>query len=463
MSLAVPPSGPHASPLDAVLTLSELAPGGEAVGRRDDGLVVFVPGGAPGEQVEVRLEEVKKGYARARLLRVLSPSVERVEPACPLARPDRCGGCPLMHVGLASQLRAKEAWVRRALRKSGAEVLPIVAPASELGYRVRARLTVRDGQLGFVGARSHRVVAVERCPVLDPRLENALLTRGRELVPLLGEGAVLAGLVGRTEGAPGRPAQPAVQLWARLGRAGDRRAVRAWLKARVHEGLLAGARLTERNEDEGEVLGAPALDIGSEEPAGMPLLASAEGFAQASAPGHSLLPELVASALAGERPRIVELYAGSGNLTRALRRVASSVLAIEGDASACNRLRRMAEQHTGPGLAPLTVRHAPVEKGLLELQRAGVECDALVLDPPRTGALDVLRGIAALLPRRVVYVSCDAMTLGRDLQQLRELGLVPKQVQPLDLMPQTAEVECVAVLDAAPDRRPSADRSSSDR
>lgn len=454
MPVAAPPSGPEASPLDAVLTLAELAPGGEAVGRRDDGLVVFVPGGAPGEQVQVRLEEVKKGYARARLLRVLSPSAERVEPACPLARPDRCGGCPLMHVSRAAQLRAKEAWVRRALRNSGAEVLPIVAPASELGYRVRARLTVRDGQLGFVGARSHRVVSVARCPVLDPRLEHALLTRGRELAPLLGEGAVLAGLVGRTEAAPDRPAQPAVQLWARLGRAGDLRAARAWLKARVDEGQLAGARLTagDESEGEGEVLGAPALDVGSKEAAGMPLLASAEGFAQASAPGHSLLPELVASALAGERPRVVELYAGSGNLTRALRRVASSVLAIEGDGSACSRLRRMAERHTGPGLSPLTVRHAPVEKGLLALQSAGATCDAIVLDPPRTGALDALRGIASLSPRRVVYVSCDAMTLGRDLQKLRELGLLPRQVQPLDLMPQTAEVECVAVLGAAPDR-----------
>lgn len=451
MSLAARSSGPDASPLDTVdtvLALSELAPGGEAVGRRDDGLVVFVPGGAPGEQVEVRLEQVKKGYARARLLRVLSPSADRVEPACPLARPERCGGCPLMHVGRTAQLRAKEAWVRRALRKTGAEILPILAPASELGYRVRARLTVRDGQLAFAGARSHRAVAVARCPVLDPLLQTALLVRGRELAPLLGEGAVLAGLVGRTEGTPTQPARPAVQLWARLGRGGDRRAARTWLADRIDEGELAGARLVEGEVGDGEVLGAQVLDIGPGGALDMPLWASADGFAQASAPGHSLLPELVASALAGERPRVVELYAGSGNLTRALRRIASSVLAIEGDAPACDRLRRMAEQYTGPELAPLAVRHVPVEKGLVELLRAGVTCDAVVLDPPRTGALDALRGIAGLRPRRVVYVSCDAMTLGRDLQQLRELGLVPARVQPLDLMPQTAEVECVAVLEA---------------
>ena len=173
------------------LTLTELAAGGEAVGRRDDGMVVFVPGGAPGEQVEVRIEESRKGFARARLLQVLSPSVDRVDPACPLAHPERCGGCPLMHVSRAAQLRAKQAWVQRALRQTGAEVLPILAPTSELGYRVRARLVVHDGRLGFAGARSHRSVAVEACPVMDPLLEDALLGQGRRLAPLLGEGATL--------------------------------------------------------------------------------------------------------------------------------------------------------------------------------------------------------------------------------------------------------------------------------
>lgn len=431
------------------LTLTELAAGGEAVGRRDDGMVVFVPGGAPGEQVEIRIEESRKGFARARLLQVLSPSADRVEPACPLAHPGRCGGCPLMHVSRAAQLRAKQAWVQRALRQTGAEVLPILAPTPELGYRVRARLVVHDGRLGFAGARSHRSVAVAACPVMDPLLEAALLGHGSRLAPLLGEGATLAGLVGRVPGTDRR----AVQLAVRLGRGGRRGATRSALLGAIEQGLIAGASLGHGEGGDDEILGAAALDVGGSTG---PLLVAASGFAQASAPGHTLLAEHVARAVTvGDlaapslRPRIVELYAGSGNLTRALRPVARSILAIEGDAAATARLRQLVDGAPSEALAPVEIHQAPVEQALDQLVRRGVTCDAVVLDPPRAGARPALRGIASLSPRRVVYVSCDAMTLGRDLVELAALGLRTRRVQPIDLMPQTAEIECVAELERA--------------
>lgn len=456
MSSAVNPASQPQGPARAAatrLTLTELAAGGEAVGRRDDGMVVFVPGGAPGEQVEVRIEESRKGFARARLLRVLSPSADRVDPACPLAHPERCGGCPLMHVSRAAQLRAKQAWVQRALRQTGAEVLPILAPTPELGYRVRARLVVHEGRLGFAGARSHRSVAVAACPVMDPLLEAALLGHGSRLAPLLGEGATLAGLVGRVPGTDRR----AVQLAVRLGRGGRRAAIRSALLGAIEQGLIAGASLgrDEGGEGDDEILGAAALDVGGS--AG-PLLVTAAGFAQASAPGHTLLAEHVARAVTAAvtdvaepslRPRIVELYAGSGNLTRALRPVARSILAIEGDAAATARLQQLVDAAQSEALAPVEVQQAPVEQAIAQLVRRGVTCDAVVLDPPRAGARPALRGIAALSPRRVVYVSCDAMTLGRDLVELAALGLRARRVQPIDLMPQTAEIECVAELERA--------------
>ncbi|HRI52390.1 MAG TPA: TRAM domain-containing protein, partial [Pseudomonadota bacterium] len=140
---SLPPSGPLA------LTLSELAVGGEAVGRLPDGRVVFVPGGAPDEEAEIALTATHRSYARGELLRVRSASPQRVAPPCPLAAglaaqsPDAkvsgaaCGGCPLMHVARPAQLQAKQEWVRRAVRHSGAEVLPILAPTQPLGYRVR--------------------------------------------------------------------------------------------------------------------------------------------------------------------------------------------------------------------------------------------------------------------------------------------------------------------------------------
>lgn len=438
------------------LTLTELAAGGEAVGRLASGagdaasgdaragLVVFVPGGAPGERAVVRLEAPRKGYARAELLRVLTPGPDRVEPACPHARPDACGGCPLMHLARPAQLGAKEAWVRRALRNCGAEVLPILAPTPELGYRVRARLSVRGGRLGFASGRSHRGVAIERCVVLEPTLDAVLFGRAPAIAAALGEGATLAGLVGRHAGVP------AVQLAITLGVGARRQAVQAWLAGLLREGTIAGALL------DGELFGAAQLDVEATEADATlgPLYGTADGFAQASEAGQGLLPRLVAASVGrppkalatgpdGRWPRLIELYAGSGNLTRALRPLASELVAIEGEPAATRRLEALR-----PQLAPIEIRTAPVERAVAELARAGARFDVAVLDPPRAGAKEALAALATLGLRRVVYVSCDVMTLARDLQTLDRAGLRPKTVQPLDLMPHTAQVECVAVLDA---------------
>jgi hypothetical protein len=141
-----------------------------------------------------------------------------------------------------------------------------------------------------------------------------------------------------------------------------------------------------------------------------------------------------------------KLYAGSGNLTRALRARADFILASEGEAAAAARLRRLLAAGS-PDCAQVEVVSAPVERALAA--RPGSRFDVAVLDPPRSGARAALAALTRLALRRVVYVSCDAMTLGRDLVELRAAGLRPRSVQPVDLMPHTAQVECVAVLDAA--------------
>lgn len=450
---SIPPSLQPGGPL--ALTLSELAVGGEAVGRLPDGRVVFVPGGAPDEQAEIALTATHRSYARGELLRVWSASPQRVAPPCPLAaglaaqspgataRGAACGGCPLMHVARPAQLQAKQEWVRRAVRHSGAEVLPILAPTPPLGYRVRARLLVRAGRLGFASARSHHGVPVARCPVLAPALAAVLLGEGPAIAAALGEGGALAGLVG------GEEAAPVVQLALELAPGGHAAAVRAWLQQLLRAGRIAGATLV-GPALRPELFGAAAVNLGEGAAELGPLWASADGFAQASRAGHAVLPrvvgELVGAPAAGGRwPRLVELYAGSGNLTRALRGRADYILAIEGDTGAAARLRRLLAE-SSPDATQVEVVSAPVERALAA--RAGTCFDVAVLDPPRAGARAALAALTRLAVRRVVYVSCDAMTLGRDLMELRAAGLRPRSVQPLDLMPHTAQVECVAVLDA---------------
>jgi len=416
--------------ISAELTLSEMAPGGEAVGRRDDGLVVFVAGGAPGDRVEVALAAPRKGYAHGQLLRVLSPGAERVEPACPLAAPERCGGCPLMAVARPGQLRAKESWVRRALRKLPATILPILAPTPELGYRLRARLEVRHGRLGFAGSRSHNSVDIARCPVLVPALEQALFAGCAPLAGLLGEGATVQGLAGRSS----------VQLAVRFGAGAQRRAARAKLDELVQRQMV-DCVLYEEDAP------GPVVALGDDDGSGWgPFFSTADGFAQPSAPGHSLLPRLVAEAALAPpspaSPRILELFSGSGNLSRALRPGVTVLHCVEGEPQAAARARALFA-----GDAAVTVEARPVEAALRTLVAAGASFDVIVLDPPRTGAREAMPLLARLGAQRIVYVSCDPMTLGRDLGELSGLGYVARTVQPIDLTPHAAHVESLAIAE----------------
>lgn len=424
-------------------------------------MVVFVPGGTPGDVVEVAAEKEQRSFLRARLLRVITPGPARVDSPCPHAVPQppaleaACGGCPLMALDRSAQLAAKQAWVTRALRMLPVQILPILDPAPALGYRLRARLVVRGGRLGFAGARSHRAADMQTCPVLVPALDRVLLGHGRVLARLLGEDGVLHGLIGmRGPDDAGRAMDaPAVHVAALLGQGGDLDALRAWLLDRIGAGEIAGASLG-RPHRPAETLGLATVDLGPPLPgkqagpgdeAGLgPLPAAAGGFAQACAAGHDLLPRLVAArvAAAGEGGRVLELYSGSGNLTRALWPISRQMLCVEGDAGASARADALLGAH-----AHVQRWAQPVDRALSTLIRAGETFDCIVLDPPREGARDAAALLPQLKPRRIVYVSCDVMTLARDLMTLHAAGLQPRTVQPIDLMPHTAEVECIAVCE----------------
>lgn len=417
-----------------------MAPGGDAVGRRADGLIVFVPGGAPGDRALVAVETLKKGHARGRLVSLLQPGAERVDPDCALSAPEACGGCPLMPVRRAAQLREKAEWVRRALRPSrlgtDVELLSIAAPTPDRGYRLRARLVVRDGRLGFAGAKSHRGVAISQCAVLVPALDRALFGDGTRLVPLLGEGATVRGLFGQHDG------HDAVQLAVDLPSGNARRAVHGALAKLIADGAIAGAIL--QIDRDRQVLGASELALGTGSEFGH-FFGAADGFAQPSAAGHTLLPLLVAEAITEVAPsgaRVLELFAGSGNLTRAIRRTADTVVCVEGEPRAVARAQSLFADDRQVALIA-----QPAEQALRTLVRDGARFDVVVLDPPRAGAAVELPLISRLAARRIVYVSCDPMTLGRDLAALAQRGYVTRRVQPIDLMPHTAHVECVAVVD----------------
>jgi len=405
---------------DLELTIDSLAAGGDAVGRAGDGRVVFVPYAAPGDRVRARVVESKRQYARAELISVASASPERVEPPCPLFRERTCGGCAWQHVAHPAQARAKHAIAASALRRPiarGLDLLPIEAPVEPYGWRRRARLhwdrpaSSPSALIGFVAPRSHRLTRVDACPQLEPALEGALEPLHRVLGPGLfqrGEIDLLASPSGDVQVAVRGPCQ------------------RGAAEALLGQGGVVGVILGRH------VFGESALEI---EPGQW---GQADRFAQASRAGNRALLAAVDRA-AGPRAgaRVLELHAGSGNLTRVLADGAAGVLAVDG---------RPGRPSAEPNVVWRTGEVAEVAD---QLAAAGERFDLVALDPPREGARSLCQSIAALGPRRIVYVSCDPATLARDLDQLAELGYAARWAQPIDLMPQTAHIEVVVALDRA--------------
>jgi 23S rRNA (uracil1939-C5)-methyltransferase len=206
------------------------------------------------------------------------------------------------------------------------------------------------------------------------------------------------------------------------------------LEEAVAAGRIAGASIAAAGAG-AAVLGDPREHV--EHPDGAPLLIASQGFAQGNDAMNRLLVERVVALAAPSGARVLELHAGSGNLTVALARDAAELTAVESDAAAAAACR---ENLAARGLA------AKVREARAEDAAGGDRVDVVVLDPPRTGARGALDGIAARRPDRIVYVSCDTATLGRDLGDLARLGYGVDAAVALDMFPHSAEVESIVRL-----------------
>ncbi|MEO6954140.1 MAG: TRAM domain-containing protein [Polyangia bacterium] len=393
------------------LRIESLGKGGDSVGRADDGRVVFVDGGVPGDLVLVELTEQKARYCRGTVTAVLEPGTARVPAPCVYA--ERCGGCPWQSVAMRAQLEAKQQIVERALRKLGAPVEALLPSPASLGYRGRATMSVRRGKLGFFGRRSHEVVEVESCLALEPALDRALQGAMQGLPRELGEEGSLRGTC----------ALSGVHLSMTPGRGADLAALHARAQRLVDEGVI-GVLV------DGRVFGAPLLDAGS-------FLVSAAGFRQANASQNEVLRRLVTELLEPAGTSVLELYCGDGNFTRDLA-AAKKVIAVEEDAPAIQRLRK--------NVPSATAVNARVERDVQQRAQRGERFDRVLLDPPRAGAKEAVPAIAKLGADRIVYVSCDVATLARDLDELAMLGYRTSRIVPIDLMPHTDHVEVVVLL-----------------
>lgn len=417
----------------------EIAMGGDGVGRLPNGKIIFVPRAMPGETVEVNITRSYKDYARGELIRIENPSPARRIPTCPLAASGECGGCPLMHIDNAQQQQIKMLWVHRALRDFAIPIAPILCPTPLLQYRIRARFVLRQGHLGYQATRSHKVTSIIHCPVLVPALDTAMQQVGHRLKAYLGENGELAGLLGENN---------QIIITVTPGKAANKNKLCQELQDLIKESVIVGGKIGT------DSFGVSTVNLGS---AKEPFWASADAFAQASRAGHDVLPHLIAQAVLWNSQenallewlpfphrsdkfitkfnpaysRLLELYAGAGNLTRRLLSCAEQVIAVEEHPQAAARLQQLAQ-----GTAKLIVEQGAVENILPRLSQNGQVINAIVLDPPRSGAKFIDSDLLKLRAERIIYLSCNPMALARDLKPLLENDYKALLVQPIDLFPQ---------------------------
>lgn len=410
-------------------TVRDLSRFGEGVVTTDRGQV-FAPGTLPGELVTLRRVRRRGKVLRADSARVVEPSDQRVEPACPFV--DRCGGCPLMIAAPALQAAFKQGLLDQALAHlpNAGGVRRVWVPAqSGLGYRRRARLgwaRLPSGPLiGYRPPRSRRVADVQACAVLHPVLERGYQAFRAEC------GEALSGH-GELHLAMGRADRPVVAV-----RSDDPQppALYAALERLVTGGRLAGAALRAGGASADATWGEPReLRLGAD---GRRLWGTVAGFSQANDEINRALVKHVLELARPEGRDVLELFSGAGNLTVALAPLARTLVAIEQDEEAASACR---ENLRDRGL------NATVRTDDAEVFRAPRRPDVAVIDPPRIGAPGAIRSLAQLRVPEIVYVSCDPPTLGRDLGALSRAGYVVTDAIGLDMFPQTAHLEVVVRL-----------------
>jgi 23S rRNA (uracil1939-C5)-methyltransferase len=404
---------------------------------RLDGKVHFVRHAAPGDEIELRVQEDRGSFAFAETVRVLAASPERREPPCPYL--PRCGGCPWQHVRYEAQLRAKEDAVRDLLHRIGklpdVPLRPIVAAPDELGYRRRLSLRVAEKKVGFLEGASHRLVPVDACLLAAPELHGSIPIAG-------GWVAELTTAVNRIEIAATGEGERFVVVAQADGAlvARDVAATEVFLsrEPRVAGAVLRGREFHRRLGDDRVIVPLPSGDS---------LRLRAGGFTQVGDAGNTALIRAVLDVAAVEpRHRVADLYAGAGNLSVPLARCAASVVAVERAGASAEDGRENARRLD---LGNLSFETGSVRDAIARWAARGERFDRVVLDPPRSGAAEAVPSLLRLAPERIVYVSCDPATLARDLRSLStRYGVVA--VQPIDLFPQTYHVETVTLLERKP-------------
>lgn len=415
------------------------------------GMRSFVPYVLPAEMVEAEIAEEHRGYCVARAASIENKSKFRAVPPCPWF--GTCGGCQLQHATYPYQLQLKREMLTESLQRARVGALPAIATlaGSPFGYRNRIRLQVRHNPeftVGYRREKSHELVAVEGCPIAVPRLEECIAALRK-----LGAKRQCPEEIAEIELFTNHDqSEVSMTAWTRCFAERDAKTyTRFFTCLQMEIPVVRGAQIVspasmngKRPQHKAKTVfrwDAPNLHY---RVGGHDYIVGADSFFQVNA---TLLDNFVVHVTEGSEGELAwDLYAGVGLFSAILSERFSHVIAVESNATAYRDLRKNLRDSGGETVRSTTLEF--LRSASLSIVRGHEPApDLIILDPPRAGAgADVCRLLARCNPSRIVYVSCDPATLGRDLTVLIQSGYRLDRLQLVDMFPQTYHLETIAML-----------------
>ncbi|MBR3116647.1 MAG: 23S rRNA (uracil(1939)-C(5))-methyltransferase RlmD [Bacilli bacterium] len=383
-----------------------------------DGLVIFVPDALVGEEVRIKITELKKNYAVASLLEIIKISNDRTIPICPFY--DKCGGCDIMHMSKDLQLNFKKVKIHDVFKKVCNLDVDVndVCSFNSSNYRNKVVFRVEGNRIGFYEPKSNTIIDVRECMICDD-LINETLFKIRDFINYYTSHGIEEVMI--------RVAREEVMVY--LSSLNKRwypyfiKRLNNVASIYVRDELIYGV------DSINQKINDLVFDI------------SPKSFFQINPKTAEKMFEYALKNIEDQNV-CADLYSGTGTIALSLAKKSRRVIAIESNESAVEDAK---ENMVLNGLDNIEFKLGRVEDLIDELIELNI--DTLVLDPPRTGSdKRSLRALLKIKPKNIIYISCNPVTLARDYNVIRNLYDI-KDIQPFDMFPNTHHVETVMVLE----------------
>lgn len=442
------------------LTIKRLGINGEGVGYFKRG-VVFVPGALPGEEIVAEATKVHPKFAEAKVKKIRKPSKHRVVPPCPVY--DKCGGCQIMHLEYAQQLKEKKDIVKQAFERhtrfkvDELDIRDTIGMEDPWSYRNKSQFqagTTEDGRViaGLYGVNSHRLIDIKTCMVQHPSC-NEITETVKQLLQELGiptynekkKAGIVRTVVVRAGFATGEVQVVIVTISEKLPK---KKQLIEMIMAKHPE--VKSIVQNVNNQSTSLIFGDKTIHLAGDEIINEQLgelsyeLSARTFFQLNPIQTVTLYNEAKKAAALTGKENVVDAYCGVGTIGLWLSNQAKEVRGMDVIKESIDDAKKNAERH---GKTNTRYEVGKAEDVMPKWIKQGWKPDVLVVDPPRTGCDEkLLTTILRSKPKRIAYVSCNPSTLAKNIQVLSRLYKI-EYIQPVDMFPHTAHVECVAKLE----------------